>query len=185
MSEPNRNLENALNTNLLTARIIVGMLATFVILTLGAFTALGETWDKPLSKPRIGIVGPLAVAGVALAVVVVVPKVAVPMVERRVARSAWSLPWWGPEGKFTGDASMTFRWWVLYLLVLSNRCALLGGAAGLQVVAYFTDRSLFSLGLGLGLLAVLLYQWPSRERVDRWVEARREAVERLQRGESP
>jgi Na+/melibiose symporter-like transporter len=184
MSEPNGKLESVLSTNLLITRIIVGTLASVVILFLGIFPAPRMTEGKPPAQPVIVIVG-LTVAAVALAAFAVAQNVVTRMLERQVAGGAWSSPWSGPEGKFTADEGATFRWWVLYLTALIARCALLAGAALSQVVAYFIEGNLFSLGLGFGLLAVLLYQWPNRERVDRWVEARREAVERLQRGEIP
>jgi hypothetical protein len=183
MSEPKGKLESVLSTNLLITRIIVGTLASVVILFLGIFPAPRMTEGKPPAQPMIAIVG-LAVATVALAAVAVAPNVAARMVERQVAGGAWSSPWSGPDGKFTTDEGTTFRWWMLYLTALIARCALLGGAALLQVVAYI-EGNLFSLGLGFGLLAVLLCQWPTRERVNCWVEARREAVEQLRRGEIP
>jgi hypothetical protein len=185
MSGPDNNLDKALNTNLLVTRIIVGAMSAGVVVALGVFTALRLTGDNPPSQPMLGFIG-LALAAAALVGVAVVPNIIARTWERQVARGgSWPPRRPGPEGKLTADEETTFRWWALYQSALIIRCALLEGAAFFQAIAFLIEGNLFSIGVGLALLAVLLYQWPNRGRVDRWVEARREAVERLQRGELP
>jgi hypothetical protein len=186
MSEPGGNLDRALNTELLCARIIVRFFATVAVLNLGFFTVLRETGGKPPSQPMMGIVG-VALATAALGAAAVIPNVMARGLQRVFARSSRPSPplqlrW---VGKLTADEGAVLGWWGVYEVNLTLRCAFLLGAALFQARAFLFEGNLFSIGVGLALLAVLLYQWPNRERVNRWVEARREAVERLQRGESP
>jgi hypothetical protein len=76
----------------------------------------------------------------------------------------------------------TFRWGSMYTTPLIVRCALLEGAAFLLCIAYLIDGSVISLVAAGALLAILVYQWPGRDRIDRWVERRRDAVEALRIG---
>jgi hypothetical protein len=149
------------------------------------FVWVRDTPHKQLySQPLFGILGLLSLGALALATVL--PNVAVRLWERRFADGSWP----GQLDKslstlllrLTDEEKKVFWWWHLYQLILMFRGSLVTIAAFFQSVVYFNEGNLFSLGVAFALLVVLLFQWPNRERIDRWVEARWQAVDRLRRG---
>lgn len=192
MNDPGSNLEESLKKNLLVIRIVTGALIAGVVTLLAIVLFIRQTNPQPPRQPVVGLVG-VVFAAVALVVAAIVPGFIRRSWERQVAGGMWpAVPQRGgaaplpptPVEKVSPDDE-TNRWWGLYLTTHIVRCAILEGAAFLQGVAYLVEGNLFSLALGIGLLIVLAMQWPRREPIDRWVEARREAVEQIRAGQVP
>jgi hypothetical protein len=183
MNNPGSNFERALTTNLRMARIIVGVMIVHIGGSLGMMIWARATVSKQLySQPVFGILGLLSLGALALATVL--PNVMVRSWERQVAGGSW--PAQVDKNtlmRLTSEDKRVVWWWHLYQLMLIVRGSPLTIAAFLQSVVYFNEGNLFSLGVGLALFVVLLSQWPTRERIDRWVEARWQAVDHLRRGE--
>jgi hypothetical protein len=184
-------LETRLRGNLLTMRIIVGALivGASALLIIATVKRMGDGQPRP---PVVGLVGVAFVIGAPLAAAIV-PNFTRRQWERQVAGGMWpGLPQ-SPHGpalpatpvEEVSEDDETIRWWGLYQTVLIIRCALLEGAAFLQGVAFMVEGNLFSVILGVVMVGMLLAQWPRREAIDRWVEERRETVERLRSEEMP
>jgi hypothetical protein len=166
---------------------MVGVMIAHVVVSLGMFIWLRETLGRRqlYSQSVFGILGLLSIGALALAAII--PNVGVRLWERRFAGGSWpgqldkTLPM--RLLRLTDEEKKVFWWWHLYQLMLIVRSVPVALAAFLQSVVYVNEGNLFSLGVALALLVVLVYQWPDRERIDRWVEARWQGVDRLRRGE--
>ena len=74
------------------------------------------------------------------------------------------------------------HWWMVYQTRLILRCAPLEGGAFAQFIAYLLEGQPFSLGLGVALFLLLALQFPTRERVERWVEVQEDLAQQARWG---
>jgi hypothetical protein len=54
--------------------------------------------------------------------------------------------------------------------------AMLEGAAFLQAIAYMVEGQLFSLAIGLALVLVMAMAFPTRSRLENWIERRKGVI---------
>src|SRR5262249_15847899 len=93
---------------------------------------------------------------------------------RQIARGNWPvLDSRAGEGQPSDDV---WRWWTLYQTRMLIRAAPVEGAAFLNLIAFLVEGQAFSLGIALGLLLVLILQFPTRDGVERWIETQRERI---------
>jgi hypothetical protein len=155
-------------------RIIHAALLAGAVAVLGI--AMGLRAQGP-AKPAVRVLSPVGAvyAAIALGGAWIASRVMGRRWAKQVAGGTWpQLSTRGDEELYSAkpDAEVTpdgeiVRWWHLYQTRLIVCCAMVEGAAFLQGVAYFVGGSVYSLVLGWGLAAVLLWQFPSRARIDR------------------
>ncbi len=180
------------STSLLVMRIIVGAMMLGVIVFFAVAVGIrANATQPPPALPIVGLLG-LGFAPVALVLAVVVPFLMALSWQRQIAGGTWPahqvrggplLPP-TPAGALEPEEEVV-RWWAMYQTQLIIRCALIEGAIFFQLTAYIAEGSAFSLWVAAVLLAALVAQWPTRERIDRWAAARQEAVDAMQKGEIP
>jgi hypothetical protein len=191
MNDPQQNLDDQLNKIVLVNRIIVGALIAGVTTFIGLVLLIRASGNKPAGQFVLTPVG-VGFAVVALAGAAVVPKLAMRRWHRQIAAGVWpallaqgsdSLP--AANTKDVTPEEEIFRWWNMYPVALIVRCALIEGAAFFQCISYLIEGNVIALIAAVVLVAILVYQWPGRARIGRWVEAQQEAVEQIRRGEVP
>jgi hypothetical protein len=134
---------------------VVVVLARMDVVPLGGAAQL-----LPPAVPLVSYIG-VAFAGIIFAVFLILPG---------ILESAWRKQ----VGRPGSDGGAPDQWWALYQTRLIMRSALLEGAAFFQLIAYLIEGQPWSLGVGLGLLVVLLTQFPTRGGVEWWVESQRD-----------
>jgi hypothetical protein len=189
MNDAPGSLDDKLRGMLLTMRIVVGVLIAGSTVFLGFAIVRRSMAPQPPRDPVIALVGVAFAVGAPIAAAIV-PNLVRRQWERQVAAGMWpgsAASQYGPAVPATPVEEVepdqeTMRWWGVHQTVLILRCGLLEGAAFLQGLAYLVEGNLFSLPLGFAMIGLILMQWPTRERLDRWVEARREAVDQIRGG---
>jgi hypothetical protein len=148
-------------------RILHAALCLGVLFFLGIVLALAPLIKPPPEVPLISyVIAGFAVVSCALAWLM--PTVGTPSARRRQTTDQ-------PD-------SDRDRWWELYQTRLILRCAPLEGGAFAQLIAYLLEGQPFILGLGVALFLLLAVQFPTRERVERWVEVQEDLARQARWG---
>jgi hypothetical protein len=189
MNDSRDLLDARLNKILLVNRLVLACLIFGATTFLGLVLFLRAHGNRPPAGFVLTPAG-LVVAAGALAVAAVLPSIPLRRWRRQIAAGTWPIQkssdpaFQAPADPLNASPEEEILgWWNLYPGVLIVRCAPIEGAAFFQCLAYLMEGSPISLAAAAGLLAILTYQWPGRERIDRWVETQREAVEMLRRNE--
>jgi hypothetical protein len=152
-------------------QIIAGTLILGVAMMLTVFVVLRNLSNAP-RPPQVPV---LTYVGVAFALMAVIAHFIVP---RNVLKNATSRRQWDDEPVFStapadpeqapGDREPSAL--PLYQTRMIIGMALLEGAAFYQAIAYYVEGQPLALGLGCLLLLGLIVQFPTRSRVERWLE---------------
>jgi hypothetical protein len=135
-------------------QIIAGTLILGLAITLTVFVVL-RALGNPQPPPQVPI---LTYVGVGLALIAVIAHFIVP---RSILAPA------DPE---RSPGSRELSGLALYQTRMIIGMALLEGAAFYQGIAYYLEGQPLALGLGCLLLLGLIVQFPTRGRVERWLE---------------
>lgn len=159
MSTPN---EQDLSGITQTARIIVGSLATG--LTIFLVICVAVIRPEPADEPFLTWAG-LALAAVALIASNAVRRLIADQGKRQIAGE--------PAGDRPGSLLS------LYQTQLVAGAALIEGGGFFALICYFIEGSMLALGAGLLMIVALASLFPTRDRIERWVEARLVEVDQL------
>jgi hypothetical protein len=157
-----------------TMRIILVALCLGVLgfLAVALVVRSNQVNPPPPAVPLISYVGIAFAAGMLL-LVWVVPAFFEAAWRRQIARGSWPVDSRTGGGPPPDEVS---RWWALYQTRMLIRAAPVESAAFLNLIAYLVEGQAFSLGIAVGLLLVLVSQFPTREGVERWIDAQRDRV---------
>jgi hypothetical protein len=158
--EPSPTLEVRVRTlRIITAAMVCGAVTAFLIL----YVVRAQNPQPPRDPPLISYVA-LGVAVVMAGAAFVVPNLVAAAARRRLAGSA-------PEQDPAPDPG---GWYGLYASCLILRLALLEGPAYFLLLAWFVEGWPVPLLMAAASRALMVAQFPSAERVERWVEAQKE-----------
>jgi hypothetical protein len=152
-------------------QIIAGTLILGVAITLTVFVVL-RALGNPQPPPLVPI---LTYVGVGFALIAVIAHFIVP---RSVLKNSAGRIQWDNEPVFStapadperSPGSRELSGLALYQTRMIIGMALLEGAAFYQGIAYYLEGQPLALGLGCLLLLGLIVQFPTRSRVERWLE---------------
>ncbi len=170
MDFSNENLAHKLRPNVLTLRIILGALATGVLVFAAIALVLRAGGGMPARGDGFDLLSVMAMGWTPLGLIAsrVVPMLIVRNARAKIAAGTY-LP--GHQGASSPSASSESD--VLIGLYQSNAiiaAALLEGSAFYCLVAYLLEGNPISLGLGFGLALVILLMMPSSQRMADWIE---------------
>jgi hypothetical protein len=148
-----------------TGRILIAAMVLGATTFLGITLVLRNAGNMP-PPPPLPIVSYVGI-GFALTILVayaVVPNQIAATARKQLPREARSGQ--VPVARLTG----------LYLTRLIIAAALLESIVFMELIAYLLEGQLFSLGLGAVFLIGLALQFPSRGRVEQWIERQHEIL---------
>ena len=158
---------NQLTPSLRTMQIIVGALALGIInfLLVVVFVIRPQGQGAPVGQPLLTY---LAVGGAALAVIAsfIVPVVLAGSMRKTTPDSS-------VDSKTAGaiEDSNILPLVQMYQTLLIIKCAILEGAAFFCLISHMIERQTITLVTTGVLLLVLLAQFPTRSRVEAWIES--------------
>lgn len=162
-----------LNPAIRTMQIIVGALVLGVV----NFMAVVVFVIRPQAQEAGGELPLLTYLAVGFAVLGVLASIVVPAILAGSLRKSMSVPQ-GPSGPVGTKESIPIGPLLqMYQTLLIIRCALLEGAAFFCLVAHMIERQTITLAAAGVLLLVLLSQFPTRSRVESWIENEQELFE--------
>jgi len=155
-----------LTSRIRTLQIIVAALVMGVLMALITFCSLRALGNVPPAPPTPMV----SYVAVAFAVMIVMPFAIVPPLLVTTARKR--LAQYG-EGHDTLVSSL----FMTYQTKTIIGCALLEGVAFFQAIAYFLEGQQISLILASAFMAGIALHFPTRTRVERWIERQTELIE--------
>jgi len=153
---------------------MAGGVASFALVAVVMRQAGLQGGPEPFAEV-LGYIG-IAVAVVACALSAIIP--AVMMGNWRKQQGAAFLR--QTAGRPEAPAVLAAGLITAYQSSLIVSCALLEGAAFLQLIVYFVGGESYSLGIALGLLVFLIAKMPTRDGVERWLAMQRGLMEEEQ-----
>ena len=169
-----------------TLQIIVGAMILGVIALLAIALTIGPQIAPPAGHvdgqpPRTPVIsyGAVACGAVLLVASLVVPQVVAGAGRRKIAAGTWQPGQGGPmfSDEFferTGDAG---RLYGVLLVSTIIGAAILEGGGLLAGVAYLVEGQLLALGVAVVLLFALVLRFPTRARVEQWIDEKLELVQ--------
>ncbi len=148
-----------------TMQIIIGALCAGIVLFLAMVFALAG--DEPAQGGMLSMVG-VGIAVAATASAFVLPGTIVAQHRRQIAQV---------EQADNGDRSLERRLLGAYQVKLIMSGALLEGAALLNVVVFFLEGQFYNAAIGLLLAAGIALLFPTRSRLDRWIEEQKRLID--------
>jgi hypothetical protein len=146
-------------TQIITGALVFGAVGTLLIL----FAVRHQNPVPPNDPPLVSYIA-LGYTAVMAIVALVVPNLIAAAGRRRLANL--------PAG--TSPAADLAAWYALYHTCLVVRLANLEGTALFLILAYFIDSWALPLLVTPALIALMLWQFPTADRFERWVEAQKE-----------
>jgi Na+/alanine symporter len=141
-------------TRIRVMQIINGAIALGALVAVGLLTFVRTQNNLPPRDPPILSYVVLAFAAIQVVISMVLPNVVAASAARRFAAPP--------------------RWYAVYQTRLIVRLALLEGAALALAIAWFIEGWSVTLVVALVFVALMLLQFPTGRRVERWVEAQKE-----------
>lgn len=164
-----------LDQRLLVMRLILGALAVGItgFLIVVVFIRASGGAKPPANFPLITYIG-LGWALLLLPVQALFPR----LIVDRAARGR-ALAQGTPLGPNAASPPLSERgaWYAVYQTRLIIGAAILEGGAFFLLIAYFLEGALPGLAGALVLLAVLITKFPSRTRVDSWIDQQQELIQ--------
>jgi hypothetical protein len=152
----------------LTMQIIVGALALGIVnfLLVVVFAIKPQPLQNPAGQPLLTY---MAVGGAVLAVVasIFVPMIIAGAMRKTVLDSSADTQ--SSRSKEAANAGPLVQ---MYQTLLIIRCAFIEGAAFFSLVAYMIEGQTAALATAGVLLLILLAHFPTRSRVENWIESK-------------
>ena len=169
--------ESTISRLTVALQVVVGALTAGLLVFLAIIAAIRAANEaKPLG-PRVAAprVTPIAVglAGAGLVASVLVPRAVVAGARRRIARGTWSRPVsrdGGPTLLPAAPPSDVAKLASVYQTQLMLGAVLTVGPAFLALIAYLLEGAPLALGAALALLVALIARFPTRARLEHWIE---------------
>ena len=160
--------------------IVIAMVGGAAVFTAIAIYTQTAGLFPPPAQPLLTYIAPAA-SLVQLALLVLVPRLAVAAQRRRIAQTKWRL---ADPDRYRPPFDENGALWGLYQNRLIIQLAFLEGACFFLLIAYMIEGTIACLMLALLFLCGMAVLFPLRERVERWVEIQRELIaeERLGAG---
>lgn len=162
--QPQQQQQQQLDAIVRTSQIILAALAMGIVMFAG-IVLLGIPGDKPAEGRLLSMIA-VAVGASNLVLCLVVPGVIAAGNRRKIAAGAWP----AAEQPAAGAQTDFGRLAMVYQVKMIIGAALLEGGCFLALCAYMIERQLSSLAVAAVLLAALLAHFPTRRRVEAWIE---------------
>jgi hypothetical protein len=156
-----------LTSRIRTLQIIVAALVMGVLTALITFCSLRALGNVPPAPPTPMV----SYVAVAFAVMIVMPFAIVPALLVTTARKRLAHQYGEGNDTLVSSLFMTYQTKTII------GCALLEGVAFFQVIAYFLEGQQISLILAVAFMAGIALHFPTRTRVERWIERQTELIE--------
>jgi hypothetical protein len=154
MMEPNESQPTDITAPLRAMQIVAGALMAGVVF-FGVIVIVNGSLNQP---PKAGI---LSFIGVGFAALMFVLHLIVPGIMAKNVKL-----------ESTGTSEVE-RWCGMYQTKMIIAFALLEGAAFLNLVACMSEHNWWSLAVAGGLVLIMAVQFPTRTRVEQWIETQR------------
>lgn len=155
-------------------QVIVGALATGVTAFLAVVLVVAN--NGPPGEPFVTYVA-LAFAVVAFVGWLVVPNVVTSQARRAIAEGR--MPWFAVRTAVPPNVGVVGQLAALFQTRLIIGSAILEGAAFLNLVAAMIEGHTLGLVVAVGLVLLLVSQFPTRERLEVWVSHELESIEQM------
>jgi hypothetical protein len=176
--------ESLLSSTIRTMQIIIFALTLGLVFFLAIILFIGNhpapapprPGDQPAqASPMISYMA-VAVAVVAIPLSLLVPSLVVKTARKQIAQGTWRPPDRGTGTLPQGALSDTLCFAAVYQTSLIVGAALNEGAAFLALIAYMVEGLPAILGLAVLLIVGVAARFPTRARVEQWIDAQKELL---------
>ncbi len=172
----NPEQEELISQTVRTSQIIAFALISGVLIFAFVIVLTGLANDEPPETPLVSIVG-FVFAAVSVLVAPIVSKAIAAMMRRTAlsGKQTRSRQFQEQQKKFGSFGLIVGS----YLTKQIVRRALLEGAAFMNLIAYIIDAQSLNLALAIFLALAMLFDFPSRDRLERYVREQMNVIEQL------